>query len=114
MHDTLNKCGAGETGGNTGVRPSSRPPSRIAETARPPRSGARLRSATVLPPPPLSVVERHATERFPCAAVACESEAEVTTRVMAYGMSVVVLLCSQCAGKLSGNSRPVPIAKGSK
>jgi len=95
------------------MRSSSPPSLRTHDTARP-RSAARLRAAPMLPPPPLSVVERHAIDGLPCQASACEAVAAVTARVPAYGMSVVVMLCRACAKKLPGSIRPVPIAQGGR
>jgi hypothetical protein len=92
-----------------------RPSARVADTVRP-RSGARLRTAIAIPPPPLSVVERHAREVFPCQATtdACTADADVTVVGLFAGLEVVVLLCRDCAKGLPPNLRPVPIAKESK
>jgi hypothetical protein len=86
---------------------------RLAETARPPRSGARLRTATVLPLAPLSVVERIQTAHFPCAQKGCGSDATEPALVPAVGTTLVVLLCEPCLVQLAPlGVRAVPTAKG--
>jgi hypothetical protein len=78
---------------------------------------------TVRPPPPasgtqpiatrsLSIVERHVIEPFTCTDDACVRNADVFVRCPVGQLTVVVLLCRQCAMFLPPELHAIPIAKG--
>lgn len=92
-----------------------RPPSRTADTSRP-SSGSRLRVALPPPPRPLSVVERHEQEAFPCQACLDDAHSraivEFTARVPVPGVGeAAVLFCAECAARLPPTIRAIPVAK---
>ena len=93
------------------VTPLRPPALRTSDTVRP-RSGARLRSATALPPPPLSVVERMHAEHFPCGHKGCRRDGHVPSLVPFGTTTLVVLFCEPCIEELAPMGiRPVPAPK---
>jgi len=88
----------------------ARPISRVAETARPPASAARVRIPQLRPLRGLSIAERHEAEPFVCQASCAENaDADSTVRVRVGPLEVVVMLCRLCAAKLPARLRAVPI-----